>query len=149
MTVTVSTGKVRIHLPTSVGRVNQFAQALTLPSSGVLAFPSNAGVPSSPQVAPFIQFPAPWAAVSDAAGIRLILHNFSLFTPVQPTLLNADGSVFYSNMQLVQPGGTVTSWGITNDIVPGRPTSALKLALQNIVTGDVAGFSFECKAWAV
>lgn len=147
MTVTVASTRARVILATA--RVGYTTRAIALPNSGVLTFAASAAVPVSPQVAPYIQFPAPWQAVTDNPGIRLIIHNFSTGTPVRPTLLNANNTVFCNLHSLVEPGGGQTSWGITNEIAPGLPTTPLKLAMQNLVVGDAAGFQVEVRAWAV
>jgi hypothetical protein len=137
-----------IMSPTKLHRPFSAPVQLTLPNNGILAFSANASVPSDAAHAPFIQFPLAIPQVSGAPGIRLIIHNLSTATPVMPTLLNADNSVF-ATFSMVEPGGGHTSYGIINETAMGLPFSRLKLALQNIVTGDAAGFDVYALAWAV
>lgn len=137
-----------ILAPSRLPRPFSAAVQLALPNNGILTFAANASVPSSAATAPSIQFPASIPQVSGYPGIRLIMHNFSTATPVIPTLLNADGSVF-ATFSLVEPGGGQTSLGITNETAAWLPASQLTLALQNIVQGDAAGFQVEVMAWAV
>jgi len=146
MSVVVAQSRAFVLLPSLI--TGNSAQAITLPAGGLVSFPGGASVPASPAASPFIQFPAPWTAVTSNPGVRLIIHNFSVSTPIQPTLLNADGSTF-ATFSIVEPGGGHTSLGIVNETAPGVPTSALKLALQNLVQGDAAGFVVEVMAWAV
>jgi len=137
-----------IMSPTRLPRPFSAPVQIALPNNGILAFPAAASVPSDAAHAPFIQFPAAIPQVSGGPGIRLIVHNLSVATPLIPTLLNADGSVF-ATFSMAEPGGGWTSSGIINETAMGLPFSRLKLALQNTVTGDAAGFNVYALAWAV
>lgn len=138
------------------------AQAITLTLadgvtvSKILTFPANAAPPALPTTSPFLLFPAsPPAPVTSVPVIRLIIHNDSHNgTPIKATLLNSDNTYFNVNgghIPPIEPGNRTlpggTSWGTINVSVPGPPTAGMKLALQNIVTGDAAGFSVSVLAW--
>lgn len=130
-------------------------------NTSILAFGASASVPASAATSPYLQFPAtPPQPATLTPVIRLIIHNDSnggtpnSGTPIQPVLLNSDNSLFNGNggnLPLVEPGnrnlGGGTSWGTINVSVPGIPTANMKVALQNLISGDPAGFSVSVLAW--
>jgi hypothetical protein len=138
----------QILAPSKLPRPFSAPVQLTLPNNGILAFAANASVPADAAHAPYIQFPLAVPQVSGCPGIRVLVHNLSVATPIIPTLLNADGSIF-ATFSMAEPGGGWTSSGVINETAMGLPFGQLKLALQNIVTGDAAGFNVYALAWAV
>lgn len=146
------------------GYVQAFTTSSTA-SSGALSIAINSATPnfSYPSgtvlavstLLPYLQFPStPPQAVTAAASMRFILHNWAFQTPVYPWVLNSDGSLFAGTggyLCRLEPGARTqsgtTSFGALNQNVTGNPTASMRIAFQNVITTETAGFNIAVNAW--